>query len=530
MVLPGEYSIYGQEFSLYIDTGSYYDDEGWGMKIVDDHIVIISSTICEDPTLASCAGLVVTDLDGSLIAVAQHQFDLGPLGPSYGFGAPILALDSTIIYGMQHFEDNRELAMLFETSILGEEVRFAEIDFEYLTILRDFIATEDGYIVVGYASNEDNDEGGAVWFQLNEELEVVDYKWRTENYGEFKTIAAGFEESYIVGGSWWPSPMADGIPLPWTPQQGYIAVFNAEGEVLWERILGDEEQSDGTIKAFALPNEEAYIGFGHKDALDLENRREPYIYKFDSEGNELWYREFPLPNPYSSNADRPYYDVYDMVPTSDGGIVGVGRYTDPPYFRERFPLIGGPEYGGWIFKLDSEGQMLWEHIYYDTEEQHKGRMRFTGLDVFDSNIYAAGGSSDLLADSLPVRYSNADIWLLKVDENGCYQGDCHRYIDLNNLDTTPISVEQQSAKTKPLVYPTILTSGDHLQVSSNLVLENPIIRIWDQMGRMVMEQSIAAGFVADVSIPAVAPGVYIYHLYDEEELLDKGKLFMVGSE
>jgi len=202
-----------------------------------------------------------------------------------------------------------------------------------------------------------------------------------------------------------------------------VAKYDKAGLFIWDKILS--KSSDGWINGFWISDNIIFIS-GTKEQiweplLWIYIERNPYILKMDTSGNVLGTHIFTLksmnglmtfnkydekrnifaglsdtllmPNPTSIqqsitkmsvmigmvdsqnrylwktvirqdtmalHAYRREHNPYFIGRTKDGGIICGGQRTDVNAF------VGATEgyYGGWIMKLDSTGNILWDRMYY----------------------------------------------------------------------------------------------------------------------------------------------------------------------
>ena len=122
----------------------------------------------------------------------------------------------------------------------------------------------------------------------------------------------------------------------------FIAKFSSAGSLLWDRIWQAGDMSSGEAVTID-PEDNIYVGLSANIAGDWEAA----IAKFDSDGNLLWDRTWG-----GDDEDDGYSITLDSV----GGIYLAGYTTS-------FPI--GDE-NGFIAKFDSFGNLLWDMVWGET--------------------------------------------------------------------------------------------------------------------------------------------------------------------
>jgi uncharacterized delta-60 repeat protein len=134
---------------------------------------------------------------------------------------------------------------------------------------------------------------------------------------------------------------------------GYILKLNANGVVLWERLVG------GSNVDFAISiqptSDGGYMVVGYSGSTDIPEQtnhgsNDVYILKLNANGVVLWERLVG-----GSGFDFPY----SIRQTDDGGymVVGYSNSTDIPG-----QTYHGGEWDVYILKLNADGDVLWQRL------------------------------------------------------------------------------------------------------------------------------------------------------------------------
>jgi len=166
----------------------------------------------------------------------------------------------------------------------------------------------------------------------------------------------------------------------------YLVKLNKKGERVWHGAYGGKDD-DVAYDVEIL--KDGYLIVGSTDSFDLR-RDDVYVAKIDKSGKLLWQ------NTYGGNRDDQGYAV---TKSEDGGFVVVGR-------SESFARSRRNGFDLYIFKIDANGKLKWEHTY-------GGESDDAGYDIVstdDGYLIVGDKKSRLSRDS--------NVWLLKVDKNG----------------------------------------------------------------------------------------------------------------
>ena len=223
---------------------------------------------------------------------------------------------------------------------------------------------------------------------------------RTESYGSgdrdiwlIKTDNNGYEQWNKTFGT----PYEDiGRSVKQTSDGGYIILGDIGFNDIWllkTDQYGNEEWNkiltDGLIWGHGhwieLTNDGGFIITG---LVNIDHDSKIWLYKTDSDGNEIWNKTFS-----GLYEDTGYY----VEQTSDNGyiICGQGGYTHPD-----------DKSAVWLIKTDSNGEEQWNKRYSNNYFVHGYNLKQTEDDGY---IIAANYESELI---------EPDAWLIKTDQYG----------------------------------------------------------------------------------------------------------------
>ena len=164
----------------------------------------------------------------------------------------------------------------------------------------------------------------------------------------------------------------------------WLIKTDSDGNELWNKTFGGAGNDYCFSVQQTMDGGFACAGY----TSPTPDQRDVWLFKADSEGNELWSQTF----------GGSGFDVcYELVETADAGLVLFGDTESRG--------AGGPDC--WLIKTDSQGNELWNRTYggeaYDSgssvQETRDGGLVLLG----QTNSYGAGGN---------------DLWLIRTDSEG----------------------------------------------------------------------------------------------------------------
>jgi hypothetical protein len=191
--------------------------------------------------------------------------------------------------------------------------------------------------------------------------------------------------------------------------------------IQWQRTYGGTENDLGYSICKTIDNNYVIVASTSSNDGDVtfnhsvggSNSDDYWLIKIDSTGCKIW--------------DRSYGGTFDEVPsniiqTSDQGFIifGTTNSNDSDvtglHLDSTFPMYG---HDGWLIKIDSSGQILWQNCYGGTDDDYGREVVFTT----DSNyILAVEVNSGILYQNptgdVNQYLGHDDYWLVKVSQFG----------------------------------------------------------------------------------------------------------------
>lgn len=204
--------------------------------------------------------------------------------------------------------------------------------------------------------------------------------------------------------------------------------------------------------------------------IDKNERRQPYLMRLHESGEILWKTALPNLDP---TLDMKI--INDLIRTQNGDYIGVGwRVADQLY-----PNKGAFDIG-WAFRMNAEGVILWDRIYYEPRVKFPAYQFFKNVVEDDEgNLYFSGEVRDSIVGEIS-NIPNTNFWLVKVGPDGCIEPGCtEQVILLPTEETFRILPENYLS-----VYPNPVR--DMLQVSwEDLPVGAAFLQVHDISGRLL---------------------------------------------
>ncbi len=257
------------------------------------------------------------------------------------------------------------------------------------TIYDSFQLSDSGYILAGikriYSPNSNynfwivktDSIGNIIWERTLGTTDDERAYCVIEN-SSHQIVVSGWQG--VTGGSYYP----------------YWAVYDLQGTLILTKSLNYNPFYDGAIIYNYYSDE--YIFIGYLDSIINNNDavNSMFIARMDSNFIFKWMTVF--------NAPENKY-IYIAKRISDYGIVLVGFKEDS---TTNFPI-------GWIAKIDSSGNKLWEHFYTHGNNTNTYNYFSDFQETFDHGFIVCGTTWG---------GQSQDSWIVKLDSNGCLDTTC----------------------------------------------------------------------------------------------------------
>lgn len=201
---------------------------------------------------------------------------------------------------------------------------------------------------------------------------------------------------------------------------GVLIKIDANGNRIWEKTFGGTNgdylydvlsTSDNNFLIIG----QSFSGVGYEKQSINKGDVDSWIIKINPNGDVIW--EVSL----GSNAGD--YTGNVVAPTSDGGFIVVSSTgsTGPASVAangDRSQSLKSSSWDYWIFKIDANGQKVWDKVYGGISAEFVGGIikatDNSGYYIVGQTNSASGAGSDVTTSAR----HDYDGWLLKIDNNG----------------------------------------------------------------------------------------------------------------
>jgi hypothetical protein len=217
------------------------------------------------------------------------------------------------------------------------------------------------------------------------------------------------------------------------------------------------------------------------------------IYRFDSNGHIIWQKWLEGTN------------VSSICETSNNALIfsqsSFGSYADTTFSYY---------YRGQLFCINDAGIMIWDKLYTQGVDTTSDSYLFDVTLASDGGIVATGQAVEKISHKQKA-------WLLKVDSNGCLNGDCPRlYTGVSHVD----------GQDRFIVFPNPSTTQYTIALKETPFMQDYksiTFSLYDLAGRIVFEQSLS-NQVTTIQRGSLSDGLYLWHISDESRIVSNGKL------
>ena len=278
-----------------------------------------------------------------------------------------------------------------------------------------------GYIVAGYSfSSANGDVSGTNHGSVDSWIVRLDdegnIKWNKLLGGSGSDRAYSIHETtdggFIVGGISTSSANGDVTDINHGQTDYWIIKLNEAGSIVWNKLLGGNEDDNLQSIQQTTRNEYIVAGFSSSsangDVTPINHGQgsstDYWILDLDKNGNIIWNKLLG-----GTNADN----AYSIQETTDGGSIVAGYSFSSANGDVSSVNHGSSDY--WIVKLDGSGNIIWNKLIggSGSDEAHSVRQTADG-----GYIVAGFSNSSFNGDVTGGNHGSDDIWIIKLGSNG----------------------------------------------------------------------------------------------------------------
>ncbi len=456
-------------FSTHIDVNNNSD---WGYKIIqlaDSSFVIFSASACYSAEntagFVGCIVVVKTNKYGQILWKKEYKH---PSHTFFSIGITETVNGNFFIGGEGTYPNDNFQKFVLKINSEGDSLWLKHYGTPSKEdLISDATSTPDGYLLLLGEIGTFNvlDSWDLCLSKIDQEGNLI---WQKKYGGE--GFEAGNHVSIDYDGGYFISGRSSSFN-PGGRNRGYVVKTDRDGNELWSKSYDFCDEQLTGAQMYALQHEAGYLmscGLDSTYAADTAiymSSGMMYVRRMDLAGNRIWDYPFEALN-YITRAGRP-------IPMKDGSVWVIGINNTPLEEGDDFSTTG------WIAKLSPDGELLWERQYLP---KNKGLIqRLTDLvETFDGGV-ALTGKYEYRANG--TRYN--DIWLLKLDQDGCIEAGCDEPYLI--LEDTVVGIEEvESGEVFFEVYPNPNNGQANFQIQKELLLNGKVqIQILDINGRLL---------------------------------------------
>lgn len=293
-----------------------------------------------------------------------------------------------------------------------------------------------------------------------------------------------------------------------TPHKRYLSLLDEDGYVISDTIYELPHYSAAYVNPGYIDEDRIFLtpmhmSEDHGTGPEAEQVVAPVLQAFDHDFNMLW--EYQYEDPKTSRTNG----IMSIVKTQDGNYVASVNQNLP----DEDPTWPNLSYAPVIhIKFTPEGEILWERRddVLHKEDRFAFHLSSETVELSSGSIVTCG----------TVQYSGTEsgeaAFLMKIDKDGCYNGDCSErkvYMDA----TRPLFSRVKSLRLAPS------PASDFVTVDASIVEEDHAYVIYDMQGRWIEEGTLAA---ADprIDVSHLSTGIYIVEVRSKQGLVGRGRM------
>lgn len=220
------------------------------------------------------------------------------------------------------------------------------------------------------------------------------------------------------------------------------------------------------------------------------------VYKLDASFEVEW--EYFFLGEYETAAANAKLD-------SGGNLIAAGAslaYYSSDYFSDP-----GHALDGWAFAMSQEGELIWERSIADSVHRNYGS-RLLDIVEAEEGYLLVDDLSLVNPDSFPF-LNDPDIWLVTLDENGCWNGNCNRYIIITGeTDSTTETDETAMTESTTTIYPNPSRGVVHISCEGCTSGQPRSVEVFGMNGKKHTEVQLLAS-KSTIDLSRLSSGTYL---------------------
>lgn len=256
-----------------------------------------------------------------------------------------------------------------------------------------------GYVVAGFAGSKIGTDRDVWIVKLDFNGKVLWERTFGEKYHDWANsvirtsdggyILAGVTGQRMDGAKWFTASWSDEGDV-------WIIKLDKNGKMLWEKKYGGKKFD--WANCIISTNDGGYLVAGYTESKG-EGGEDIWLLKLDEAGEIIWEKL------YGNHLHQLASSIIEAI---DGGyiVVGVENYEGSAWVYDVTPFRNACDW--WIFKIDDNGDMVWDEVYGDEK-----------IDFANSIVITDNKEGYIVVGySFSVQEDNRDIWIMGLNKRG----------------------------------------------------------------------------------------------------------------
>ncbi len=318
--------------------------------------------------------------------------------------------------------------------------------------------------------------------------------WSKNHGGSYVEVGFGLDTCFDGGTILCGMTRSYGNGTPSNFANAYAIKTDSAGNEIWNKTFG--WNFDERFYSCLQSKDSNYVFGGFYTYSDpwwpgncCFSHSTPYIVKLDTAGNTIWEKKYGDP-------------ALDLVLTSIKELPN-GGYISAGFFQ--FQDSAFDHYRGFILRVNNNGDSIWYINYRGLGGVNSHCYLHDITQTIDGGFIATGTVFPQPPDT-----GTQDIWVLKVDSNGCEVFNCLYTSTGEIINNTEVGIS---------VYPNPSRGLFYLKKHTNE--ETRKCEVFDFTGKQVFYRE---GIMESIDLRSVTEGIYFYRVEMRDGKVWKGKL------
>ncbi len=269
----------------------------------------------------------------------------------------------------------------------------------------------------------------------------------------------------------------------------YLIKTDSSGILVFDSTYGGVN-SDGGMSVVTVRNDTLFM-FGYMDTIMGNPLPLPksYVGAMDLIGNFYWRYFF-------NQSDTEQIIIWNATVDESGSVYLCGEKNEA--------------LKGWLGKVDRNGNFLWERTFQTRPNEPLAQHYLTDVQVLANGDIICTGTAESITDTTRFDW---DIWVLKVDSNGCLLPGCATGIE-------PIKKQESNF----ILYPN--PANDF----TTIMLERPLkkkteVRFYNMIGEEIFTETAEQGMIdITIEVSCLPASLYLCTLWQEGVMIGSKKV------